>query len=403
MELLKPIKYPKSKTSRLFRQLLLPLCVGVCLLPMSKAQITQPPLSQNPPLWSASPEQIGYSVSLSSDFNFTVGGDVVRIQFLDGQRVALAWLTPDQPTKPVGRVIHVPCHLHLSVLDAQTGHQLLSHEWPCTSQSVNLAHTASGQWLLANDESVTLYSSSFEKVRDLQHVRLGGHGFVSPSGRTFLSYVSDSQGVWSAQLRDSGTFEALDSWNDGRVAKASFVYSDRFILARISRFREPQQLFIREIGKSWSPFSQPLATIYPTYGFLSNDTLLSLLGDQLLAETVAGQELFRQTVRAAELSSGFGVALATSRGGERFALVLQRIKGFENELIDMTYRADGHVIVYSVPHRSAIFIVKVKGELPWWVGGTSHAAWNRIALSPDGLLLGIVSNKGVRVYALPAD
>ena len=90
MELLKPIKSPKSKTSRQFRQLLVPLCMGVCLLPMSKAQTNQPPLSQNPPLWSASPEQIGYSVSLSSDFSFTVGGDAVRIQFLDGQQ-RIAW------------------------------------------------------------------------------------------------------------------------------------------------------------------------------------------------------------------------------------------------------------------------------------------------------------------------
>src|SRR5207302_10478221 len=103
---------------------------------------------------------------------------------------------------------------------------------------------------LANDESVTLYSSSFEKVRDLQHVRLGRHAFVSPSGRTFLSYVSDSQGAWSAQLRDSDTFKALDSWNDGRVAQASFVYSDRFILARISRFREPQPVLSQESPSS---------------------------------------------------------------------------------------------------------------------------------------------------------
>jgi hypothetical protein len=32
----------------------------------------------------------------------------------------------------------------------------------------------------------------------------------------------------------------------------------------------------------------------------------------------------------------------------------------------------------------------------------THPVWNVIALSPDGLQLGIVSDEGVRVYVLPS-
>jgi hypothetical protein len=63
------------------------------------------------------------------------------------------------------------------------------------------------------------------------------------------------------------------------------------------------------------------------------------------------------------------------------------------------YSSDDRVVVYSVPRRSAIFSVHVKGTSPWY----PRTMWNRIAISRDGLLLGIVSNEGVRVFNLPSD
>src|SRR5208282_3834017 len=328
--------------------------------------------------------------------------DEVKVQFLDDQRLALSWLTPDETPTHVIDPAKVLSHLHLSIVDARNGQQLLSHEWWCTAAGVNLAYTASGQWLLSIGESVTLYSPSFDKLRDLQNVGTQpSHTFVSPSGRTFLSYLTYPRDSSSAELRDSDTFAILDSWNDTRLEKALISYSDSFVLAQISHPGRPQQLYIREIGGSWKPYLPPIREPQSARIFADNDTLVSRLGHELIAETVRGTQLFSSTLpNEANLLSS---SSATSRGGERFAVILGRLRGLRAEGLDMyPFYSDDRVIVYSIPQRGAIFSVKVKGESPWphW---SSDPVWNRIALSPSGLLLAISSNEGVRVYALPPD
>lgn len=236
-------------------------------------------------------------------------------------------------------------------------------------------------------------------MRDLEHVRTRTGNFVSPSGRTFLVSVPGPHDSWSRQLRDSATFEVMDSWDDSRFVEGYFKYSDRFILAQTKR---PQQVFIREIGKSWNPFPPQVDEPHPVtarlHEFLNDDTLVKLLGHEIVVETVGGTELFRQAVPKAGLFFYLWPRSAISTGGGRFAVILDRSRGLRSEPLDMyPFPADDRVVVYSLLQRSAVFSVKVKGTSPWYPNFT----WNKIALSPDGLLLGIVSNVGVRVYALP--
>jgi hypothetical protein len=376
---------------------------------MSNTQTTLP-LSKEPPLWSANPKQIGYDFSVFKNFLPTVGGDRVRIQFLDDQHVALAWLTPDEASqKLIGAATNVPAHLHLAILDAHTGLRVAYHEWACSSVGVNLAYTASGQWLLSSNQSVTLYSTSFDKVRVLQNTRTRmSHTFISPSGRTFLASSSDLSGARSTQLRDSATFEILDSWNDALVAKAQLANSDHFILAQITEPRTPQHLYLRELKGSWKAFAVADQVSKPargtTYGFVNQDALVGFPSQELVLETVGGTELFRSTVPEAGLYMASWSTSATSIKGERFAVILDRLRGFRNDFLDMApFQSEDRVIVYSIAKRGAIFSLKLKGVSPWiaphW---TSHPVWNRIALSPDGQLLGIDSDEGVRVYALPS-
>jgi hypothetical protein len=373
-------------------------------LPVSKAQTSSPPLTRQAPLWSATPKQVGYDSSVFRNFSAMVGGDEAKVQFLDDQRLALSWLTPDETGTHVIDPAKILSHLHLSIVDARNGQQLSSHEWLCTAQGVNLAYTASGQWLLSIGESVTLYSASFDKLRDLQNVGTQrSHTFVSPSGRTFLSYVTYPHDARSAELRDSGTFAVIDSWNDSRLDKAArILYSDVFALAQISHPGKPQQVYIREIGGSWNPYSPPIQGSQPT-GFANDDTLVSQRHHELIAEIIGGAQLFSSTPPDIRLLLSSWSTAATSTGGERFAVILDRMRGLREEGLDMyPFPSDDRVIVYSIPQRSAIFSVKVKGGSPWphW---SSDPVWNRIALSPSGLLLAISSNEGVRVYALPPD
>jgi hypothetical protein len=373
--------------------------------PIVTAQSGSPDLASEPPTWSAKAKQIGYSMSDFKNFRPTVGGDTVKIQFLDSNRVAFFWLTPDVPPKKVvGPVTAVPSRLHVSIFD--TGQRRSYHEWACSSVGVNIAYTASGQWLLSSGHSVTLYSPSFDKVRDLQNIRTQMfHTLISPSGRTFLAFTSDS-----TQLRDSATFEVLDSWKDALVAKAQFAYSDRYILAQITEPRTPQHLYLRELNGSWTSFAVSDQDSKPargtTYGFVNQDALVGFPAHELVLETVGGTELFRSTVPEADLYMASWSTSATSIKGERFAVVLDRLRGLRNEYLDMyPFQSEDRVIVYGIRQRAAIFSVKIKGLSPWPrpTFEPSRPVFNRIALSPDGRMLGIVSDEGVRVYALPSD
>jgi hypothetical protein len=393
------------KTERRSKFLFL-LCIGACLLPISNAQIKQPSLSQQSPIWFSKPKQVGYNLSTSTSFRPTVGADRVKIQFLDDQRLALAWLTLDEIGEgPIGHRNDVPTHLHLTILDAHTGQQIGHHVWPCSSKAVNLAYTASGQWLVSSDKTVTLYSASFDEVRHLDDVVTEPSKiFVSPSGRSFLSRTLDSHGERSSQLRDSTTLEVLDSWNDALVAKAHLAYSDHFVLAYLFNSPQSQQLYLRKLGRDWKPYSISVPDNQPPgqmgYGFLNDDTIAGFAGPKMAVETVERVELFIATLPEDSLYVPSWSVAATSTRGERFAVILDRSRGLRSDFFDLyPLQSEDRVVVYSISKRSAIFSLKVKGISPWLY--QTHAPWNVIALSPDGHLLGIVSDEGVGVYLLP--
>jgi hypothetical protein len=346
-------------------------------------------------------KQLGYKISPSYASYFRVGADIVKIQFLDSRHIGLAWLVTDKVVeKPelYKNRSDVPSHLHLCIIDAKTGKEISSHEWPSTSQGVNLVCTAFGQWLVASGEAITLYSPSFEKVKELQQVKPRGlrSGFASPSGRTFLLRTTSPNGASSDQLLDAATFEVRDSWSDNQFAVVSYWYSDRSIVAFTLK---PTQWLMRSIGKNWTRLTPQENNPQPSrgyiYGFLNNDLLVAHTGKEISVGPVGGLPLFTLTAPDAKLHFS---QLIPSRG-DRFAMIVDRMRGLRSEPLDMyPFPAADRVLVYSVPDQRPIFSVKVKGQSPWF----PNHAWNSIALSPDGELLGIVSNDGVRVYALPS-
>jgi hypothetical protein len=88
-----------------------------------------------------------------------------------------------------------------------------------------------------------------------------------------------------------------------------------------------------------------------------------------------------------------------SSGGERFAIIENSLRGLTNETLDMyAFPSNDRIVVYSIPDRRAIYAVKVKGTSP---GAPWEIHRNRVALSPDGVLLAVVSDRVLRVYRLP--
>ena len=371
--------------------------------PIVTAQGGSRDFASEPATWSAKSKQIGYSTSDFKNFRPTVGGDTVKIQFLDSNRVAFFWLTPDTPpTKVIGPATGVPAHLHVSILNVDNGRRLSYHEWACISLGVNVAYTASGEWLVSCDRSVTLYSSSFDKVRDLHNVTTQrSHTFISPSGRTFLSHQTDESGAWHGQLRDSATLEVLDSWNEP-LLPYYVAYSDHFILAYRSKPPISHQLYVRKLGGDWNLYSASFKT-RPVYGFVSDDTIAAFSGHELALGTVGGSELFTTVVPRRGLYLAGWSAAATSMRGDRFAVILDRLRGLRNENLDMyPFQSEDRVVVYGLAKGGVIFSEPVKGVSPWpSLSLTSRPVFNAIALSPDGKLLGVVSDEGARIYALP--
>jgi hypothetical protein len=91
--------------------------------------------------------------------------------------------------------------------------------------------------------------------------------------------------------------------------------------------------------------------------------------------------------------------VASSRSGERFAIMEDTLRGIQSEPLDMyPFASADQIVVYSIPDRRAIYSVKVEGRSPWtpWKG---HL--NLFALSPEGTLLAVICDDILRVYSLP--
>ncbi len=179
--------------------------------------------------------------------------------------------------------------------------------------------------------------------------------------------------------------------------------ADRFFLAETWQPARLRKLYIRETGGAWNSYTPTHdSPAVRALGFANDDTLVTMYGGKLVAQTVEGTEFFESAMPEHGLFPSSWSTSATSTKGDRFAVILGRMRGLRSEPLDMNpFWSEDRVTVYSTPQKGAIFAVKQKGPSPWPID--RYPAWNRIALSPNGLLLAISSNEGVRVYAVPPD
>ncbi len=129
--------------------------------------------------------------------------------------------------------------------------------------------------------------------------------------------------------------------------------------------------------------------------FVNDRTLVIEAGNEMAVVEVDGKVLFQVGLPK---KRSFGKPVRSS-GGERFAIIEDRLRGLTNETLDMyAFPSNDRVVVYSIPDRRAIYAIKVKGESPWtpWV---IHR--NQVALSTDGNLLALVADGILKVYRLP--
>ncbi len=328
------------------------------------------------------------------------------VDFTDLSNLALAWLALDDPreAKKIGPLTPRPAHLHILLLDARTGSKQGLQEWPTPSTPVRFSGLGNGKFLTCTGNVLRLFSPGFEVIREqnLQSERTclsflsSGTWGVSPSRRSLLLYSRSEKG-YENTLVNSDTFATNASWIDKFPTNG---ISDHWLTAFCGQRRE---ICIRGVDQSWQPFQpgdlgeQTNHKRVNSAVFVNDGTLAIELGNRMLVAKADGTLLFQ--VRLPERRS-FGT-VATSSGGERFAVIENRSRGLRSELLDMyPFASNDRVVVYSISDRRDIYAVRVRGTSPWtpWDFHT-----NQLALSPDGVLLAVISDGRLKVYRLPCN
>jgi hypothetical protein len=119
--------------------------------------------------------------------------------------------------------------------------------------------------------------------------------------------------------------------------------------------------------------------------------------NKMSVATVDGTQKFQVELPK---NRSFG-GVATSIGGERFAVIENRQRGVTSAPLDMyAFPSNDRAVVYSITDRRAIYAVRVRGISPWtpW---EDHV--NQLAVSADGTLLAVITDGTLRVYQLPDD
>ena len=217
---------------------------------------------------------------------------------------------------------------------------------------------------------------------------------VSPSRRSLLLLSRAGQSFQNTLL-NSETFTPIDNWTQKQT---SIDISDHWMVGQCD---QPVGICIRGVSQSWQPFKAVgLGGKLNRYTnksprFVNDRSLVIHADNEMAVVSIDGTVLFQRKLPEKQT---FGT-LVTSSGGERFAIIENKLRGLTNEFLDMyPFPSNDRVVVYSILERRAIYVVKTNGTSPWSPWGP-HV--NQLALSPDGTLLALISDRVLKVYRLP--
>ena len=364
----------------------------------AQSQDFDPILSKDRPLLEVDFGKFGYDTSSATNRLPKF------VDFTDFNRLALGWVTLDDPSLAgkTGSLTARPAHLHVLVLDARTGRKEGMQEWSTPSRPVRFAGVGGGKFLICTESTLRLFSASFEVIREenlpgdsacFTPFLRGGWG-ISPSKR-YLLVSSYSARSYQNNLLDLETFASVAHWTEKRPTND---ISDHWLAGFCG---EPGEMCIREMDQPWRTFhpeglDKQMNDFKPKSPFFVSDRLLVIEAwNEMAAVDADGQVLFG--VRLPKKRS-FGQPVR-STGGERFAIMENRQRGLTNEVLDMyAFPSNDRVVVYNIADRRAIYAVGVKGQSPWAPWETPR---NYVALSPDGALLAVAAGGLLKVYRLP--
>jgi hypothetical protein len=362
------------------------------------SQDSDPSLSKDAPVLQVDLGKFGYDTSSGTKRL------PKSVDFTSVDQLALSWLTFDDPSvaQNTGPLTARPAHLHVLVLDARTGRKQGMQEWSTPSTPVRFLGLRSGRFLTCTGNVLRLFSPSFEVIKEeiLSSDRTCFTPFLSEGwgltpSRRYLLLSSYSARNYQNTLFDIETFTSIDNWTE---EQPTHDLSDHWQIAYCGR---QGGVCIRRMDQPWQPFQtngldrqmKDFKLKFPI--FVNDETLVIKAGNEMAVVGVDGKVLFQVGLPQ---KRSFG-RLVRSSGGERFAIIENRLRGLTNETLDMyAFPSNDRIVVYSIPDRRAIYAVKVKGTSPW-VPWAIHG--NQMALSSDGVLLAVVSDGVLKVYRLP--
>jgi hypothetical protein len=373
--------------------------------------------ARTPPLWQLDVKALGYgSLKWHRDELIAMRVDVAALSFA-GKEYAVVTFVTREATKGLPRRSSpdesLPYRMHALFVDAETGALRATREWPTASERAGVLPATGGNFVVLTPDKLWLYSEDFHLLHEL-NLLLSSRAHdewwqfsASPNRRyILLMYAADSRHCrfeWIG-LDD---LAILRSWQEDSKENVWRGREDLVVLGgHLGSLYEgvmamPFQrgfFLTRYLDGPWRlvRFSRPVASL-GAFGFLSGRLLISAeqsvkglrKGNITLIRT-DGEVLFQQDFPDNELFT----CLAPSADGQRFAIATDKGKGGSLTLDIAVHYSLERIMVNDIPSGKWIFALSGKKQ-----GIKSISA---LALSPDGLLLGLINQDGIlEVYRLP--
>lgn len=385
---------------------------------MAQTQVRELAPTNASPLWQVDLKTLGYkplpdvTASLPGRFPW-----IKALDFTDDDHLAWAWLTLDNQS-PIRlrscdyssngckdndkRPQPEPAHLHVLFLNAKSGDKNDLLEWPTPSFPVGFLGLPDGKFITCNRDKLHLFSPMLDVIleRDLppsDKCYFLSRKSISPSGRLLLrrqlnekaelvgtetlSSVQNLSGVDARAIGDH--WFVVPCGQPARLCLGSLDYPNR-PLRPLEMSKEMNEIVLRGLAN---------------IAFADDETIVIKARTSMSVFDMKGSALFDVTLPKKQGFNYSEPIITSSVGGERFAVIEDRQRGLTSEPLDMySFLSNDRVVVYSIPDRRPIFVLKVKGSSPWppW-----RVHLNSLALSPDGTLLAVVSDDVLKVYRLP--
>jgi hypothetical protein len=376
------------------------------------------------PLWILDIRRLGYT---PPQHGRDVGQEkplgVEPICFLADGQVVVTFVTREAPTalSRRGQTDETSAfRLHALFIDAGTGTFRTAREWPTPSTRSRVLATTGGKFVVLTPDQLLLYSPNFEFLGRLdlplsrEAIKDNWEVHRSPGGKyLLLSYEPEVQekavaglplSVYLSHLKDVKVnlewirlddLQLLDSWTTTLGADYPASISDSGMSLANAPSNSPPKIGGLAKGP-WHEFCPYYQAYCRSGGFINNEAILSLEFNKgpeaIWVVSTSGELLFHEIFREKEILSTLG--WHASADGQRFAFAVMKIKG-ENKLLDIGGHAIlDRVMIFDIPGRRWIYTLDAKKQKVTTISG--------YALSPDGSLLGLITQDGVlQVYRAP--